>query len=449
MKFYQAGFVFMTCYVIAALFILVYLRLETNKIGRHLNSQDSLVEYRPKKPHWDNPTGCSYTEEEVIKPKFVSIGKNIYVLSAFFDNRSPNVTYIRILALVPDNAPIQDVFCHVKKTAADTIPIKPKIVKLRPGNSTTYASAMLLCDVHRIVNRNPCKVHLSLDKQHSADDNSIFLHLLPLTERKFTKTFGVCPPPVWGFITITRFVEFIELSKLLGADQVFFYVFSGTAKNVLDNDQISRVMEYYDEHDVSVTHYSWDLPVGHKDVWQYGRMLAMHHCLYTNMYKFKYLMFNDMDEFIVPQGTSNWNSIMNALDTPNTGEFSFETAYFIPEISESIISINSLFRTEATDTVKTKGIIKPQTVAQLGVYNVKEWAIPNTYSSKISKENALVHHYRFCDPRYGIACQDHVEDKTVEKYSSDLKAKFKVAMTGILGYDAGLEEGDIMGQRDY
>ena len=56
-----------------------------------------------------------------------------------------------------------------------------------------------------------------------------------------------------------------------------------------------------------VTVYPWKLPVKEDEVWHYGWKLAMHHCLLTSTWHFKYLLFSDLDEFLVPRGDiTNW-----------------------------------------------------------------------------------------------------------------------------------------------
>lgn len=91
-----------------------------------------------------------------------------------------------------------------------------------------------------------------------------------------------------------QLIEFLELNKLLGISHFTFYNAStGPSASCL-------LQEYINEGVVSVL--SWDLPIQSKtEIRTEGMFAALNDCLYRNMYRYSYIAFIDIDEFIVPR----------------------------------------------------------------------------------------------------------------------------------------------------
>ena len=127
-------------------------------------------------------------------------------------------------------------------------------------------------------------------------------------ETKLPGNFAVCVPPLYGAMTPATLVQFIELSRLLGAQHFVFYVSTVS-------EPLRRVLEAY-EADGLVTTIVWDLPaVVAQSVWYNGQLLAANDCLYRTSHAFHYVAFNDVDEFIVPHSATNWSMMLAQLTT--------------------------------------------------------------------------------------------------------------------------------------
>jgi len=118
--------------------------------------------------------------------------------------------------------------------------------------------------------------------------------------------FAVCVPPLYGAITPSTLVQFVELTRLLGAQHFVFYV-SGVSES------LRRVLDAYQADDV-VTAIPWVLPgAAAQSIWYNGQLLAANDCLYRTSHAFQFVAFNDVDEFIVPHSTTDWSMMLAEL----------------------------------------------------------------------------------------------------------------------------------------
>ena len=89
-------------------------------------------------------------------------------------------------------------------------------------------------------------------------------------------------------------IEFLELNQILGVTKFTLYKHSVS-------EQVQCVLNYYEKQGI-VEVLPWNLNmISHEEIHTEGIFAALNECLYRNMNKFKYLMFVDFDEFIVPQ----------------------------------------------------------------------------------------------------------------------------------------------------
>jgi len=123
---------------------------------------------------------------------------------------------------------------------------------------------------------------------------------------KLQGNFAVCVPPLYGTIVPSTLVQFVELTRLLGAQHFVFYI-SGVS------EPVRRILDAYEADNV-VTTISWVLPtVAAQSVWYNGQLLAVNDCLYRTAHAFQHVAFNDVDEFIVPHSATNWSLMLAEL----------------------------------------------------------------------------------------------------------------------------------------
>ena len=94
-----------------------------------------------------------------------------------------------------------------------------------------YQAYMLNCGVADTFKSNPCKVYISTNTTFGSKQQLTvpLISLQPEGGRqgRYKRGVGVCLPPLHGIIPQSRLVEMLEFNKLLGADSIFLYHYTG------------------------------------------------------------------------------------------------------------------------------------------------------------------------------------------------------------------------------
>ena len=279
---------------------------------------------------------------------------------------------------------------------------------------------------------------------------------------------GVCVPPLYGAVLLQKLINFIEMCRILGADQVFLYShdspetllqylgnYTGPRPDLLNlvrwdipvlpqtlqekvpgSPQESVTSSTNSEPSESPPDLSQQLTPGEEDpdddpppyysdqtVWNHGQLLAVQHCLYSNMADFDWLLFMDIDEMLVPKDARTWPELLQktlqglsssddlALD--QLAGLSFQSAFFQQDfrnhVTNSIEYFQYLHRTQQTSTPRSKVLVRPRRVFELGIHhlskpvmNDEEKLARDTKHSedstvlKVPPSVGLIHHYRKC-----------------------------------------------------
>ncbi len=433
----KVGFAFLLLYVV---FVLIALRILSREhiaspvpgtFVRHTYS------YKPKRPVASvNATECYPNQEEVLKPYYHRLDDQTYFLNAYFDQRQGS--YIRILSLRRNFAAEvrwNQVYCLVNSAVNHSlIAVPAQDHPLHDNNNNIYGGYILSCNVQGILFENPCKVRLSHHKV--LDDHMVTMPTIRLKEQFFYEnTFGLCTPPLHDVITQPQLVEFIEVHRLLGVNHFNFYQYQGHPDDPYNNPNINQVLKHYRDAGI-VTVFPWKLPINpENNIWSYGKALAIQHCLYSNIGKYRYLVFSDIDEFLIPHSTSTWRGMMEHIDTDRSTGYCAESAIFPPEVTVPLRTLASLRRTENVDTKHIKCIVRPERLLEMGSEGIIKGMDENWPISIMDTGVAMVHHYKFCSMDWDFHnCFDYVIDKCMLRFAEPLKENFKDAMLRISGY---------------
>jgi len=138
--------------------------------------------------------------------------------------------------------------------------------------------------------------------------------------------FGVCVPPLFGHVKPRTVIEFIEMTRLLGAEHFVFY-----APNSVINDderrnsqtetidvEVGDVLQLYADAGLA-TVIPWTLPSATTSstsgIWYGGQLQAINDCLYRSMHVFDRVVFNDLDEYVVARSPMNdWSAMADRFD---------------------------------------------------------------------------------------------------------------------------------------
>uniref|UniRef100_A0A8D9AU23 Glycosyltransferase family 92 protein n=1 Tax=Cacopsylla melanoneura TaxID=428564 RepID=A0A8D9AU23_9HEMI len=190
-----------------------------------------------------------------------------------------------------------------------------------------------------------------------------------------------------------------------------------------------------------VSTYEWHLNmISQKEIRTEGLFSALNDCLYRNMYLYSYIMFIDLDEFIVPKNNTTLVELISwlskHLSTHSIGSYSFQNAFFYLQWpNDDSIDLGNRFESSLVSISKTKRklklhphkqrskyIIRPEHVVEVGNHFVWEF-IPGHGSLNVPQNTGILHHYRICEFG-GNDCikQKHVEDRTAHRYKTQLVA---------------------------
>ena len=143
-------------------------------------------------------------------------------------------------------------------------------------------------------------------------------------------------------------------------------------------------------------------------------------------FRYKYLVFNDLDEYLIPHSTNTWEAMMTNIDKEGASGYCAQSAYFPPEVTESLRTLHSFKRTETINTKHIKCIIRPERVFDMGSEGINKAYDENWPMTVIDPEIALVHHYKWCNADWDFHnCLDFVTDECVSRYEVQLRENFR------------------------
>lgn len=266
-----------------------------------------------------------------------------------------------------------------------------------------YSAAFYTCPLPK--STRPYAVSLSTD--HCKSPSNILPIIYPQQQnRKFT----VCVSPLnYRYSKAYELVEMIELNRILGAEYFVFYNYS-------TDSNVDRVLEYYKEQGL-VEVLKWNLPMK-VDTWPkkkepveihyFAQLAALNDCLYRNMYLSKYVVFQDLDEFIIPRKHLTWSDMIEALPK-GAGAYIFRCFFFRKEWPDTTkdfegkdkaqkYKMNTLLKQKRESKLlgkshRSKYIVDPKQIDTVGIHNIWRYR-SGSKAHFVDSEFARMHHYR-------------------------------------------------------
>lgn len=224
--------------------------------------------------------------------------------------------------------------------------------------------------------------------------------------------FTVCVTPLnFRYNRHHQLAEMVEVNRMFGATKLIFYNHSSGHRV----GQYLRAMKH--EHLVDVI--QWPLPVS-VDTWPpiasqtpevhyFAQVAALNDCLYRYMSTSRYIVFTDLDEFIVPRGVhETWSSMLSVLPLGGNA-YMFRNAFFWRDWPDDstyadaeaarqyeLITLLKTTRQEELNPYyeRSKCIVAPSSVVAMGVHNVVAFADDSDYHVEVDPRRGMVHHYR-------------------------------------------------------
>lgn len=165
-------------------------------------------------------------------------------------------------------------------------------------------------------------------------------------------------------------------------------------------------MKYEAEGIVTVLPWQLDI-VSQKEIRTEGLFAALNDCLYRTMYRFKYVLMIDLDEYIVPHKNTSLKVLMahlsrNSKSAERTGDSFFYLQWPDDEASKSLpyklLTLQKTTRKAKFHAHKqrSKCIVLPEKVVEMGNHFVWEFATGKAMTN-VAPEAAFLHHYRVCE----------------------------------------------------
>lgn len=395
-----------------------------------------------------------------------------FVYSAYLDDRIEKKPAIRIIALLKKLQKKNDIrsalYCHVPRAeevrspsnsyssstfqfrnySAFSVSVPVRFYEMCENHGKDFGGWILSCELPRTVSPPPCSVYVSDKEFLSSPAETEVVRLTVLRTRPDRKSvdagfpvnsdgrIGVCIPPLFGRFTARILTDFIELTRILGADHLFFYVPQPLPA------EVRLVLNRYARLGV-VTAVPWSVPTVDTAIWYNGQLLSINDCLYRSMHAFKYVSFNDLDEFVVPHRHSNWTEMLDALrllrlpevqrTSPVHCGYSFKSAFFDPLAGNGPVTghrvdyeLESNLRTRAFSRVRNKLIVIPVLIFELGIHHMsRPVEVGGCSIIKVEPEVAFLHHYRECTTSFDgqMNCLALCQDDSMATFLFLLKQK--------------------------
>ncbi|XP_061185671.1 uncharacterized protein LOC133193754 [Saccostrea echinata] len=383
-----------------------------------------------------NPNITISTENYNFREIFPYNG--IYLYSSFFDTRE-EANFIRFILIGRARNFIR-LWCLLQSNDTDEV-FKSEVQFYPTCESHVKDNSVYLCSCE-IPQKFGRVQHVNLTNNENMKQ-IVPINVIPdIIEQPYKYKFSTCVPPLFGDINIIRLTEFIELSRLLGTEHIYFYYNR-------ERGDIHQLLQYYSELGI-VTYFPWNLSMETHEIWYHGQSAAIWDCLYRNIRVSELVSFNDIDEFIVPKQTETWNSMLTNLHKlardslskeQDVAVFSFQSVFFDSNFVNQepvkndeyiqLLTSNVTMRTSTVSKVRTKMIVYPLRVFELGIHHLSRPIKENFKSVSIPDNVALIYHYRTCDWNYGMNCDRIVKDDSMHKYRNELLTRVKSTLHNV------------------
>ena len=358
---------------------------------------------------------------------FIEVERGTLLYSAWFDDREER-HYIRILLMTwrRQNPPPLSCRFHSGSDANTSTSVTSTYYEINKKYSKfRYGLFVVSCALQDKLTTTPCFVEVSIELSPKKRRNVV---LLPVGNTKrqqsavgtFRTEYGICVPPLHGNISAISFIEFLELSQMLGASSFTFYDFE-------TSDNVRKVLNYYLDKGLAQV-LPWKLPpyITEDDVHYYGQLFAIEDCLFRRMNDFKFLAFNDLDEFIVPLQHESMISLLRSIHREEHCGHCFKSAKFPLSGGEAKyswpITQNVFTRKQKADDTRPKCVVDPQKVFEQGVHYIKNPLKNKYFVDNVEWDVGRVFHYRQCPKPFK---GDLEVDNTMQRYGEELKQNFE------------------------
>ena len=251
-----------------------------------------------------------------IPPQLVQISKTIWVYSAFLENTlySDNVTVVTVFSVADDAIKKLPIECRIDVGRGKGVVAPVSVSKIEDKYPLKYDLWKVSCKANAVLSARPVGVTISVN--HSAP-----VTVPVLGEHEYVGEIGCClaGPLRRGDKGVMDLISWVEFQRLLGVDSIFVYAMSFTV-------EVREVLEFYVREGV-VEVIEWNFPISNRDFRYFGQNLLINDCLYRSRDLFKYTIFIDLDETIVPIIHGNLIDLLTNQTESKVSGFGFHNRF--------------------------------------------------------------------------------------------------------------------------
>ncbi|XP_052061472.1 beta-1,4-galactosyltransferase galt-1-like [Mytilus californianus] len=357
-----------------------------------------------------------FLSPETNELKFQTVAEDtFYVYSAYLDRRLPD-HYIRIMSLLNRNLNKNlDIVCYLRGDNNEYYPVTAVKYVLAENHDKKYGGWLISCPIPE--DFFPCQVTVSANlkaENKTLRINNITMNLIDINPANARFDYTVCVPPLYGDFLPHKLIEFMEFTKYFGAEKFIIY------HHDIQNHKSRKAFKYYSDQ---VTVIQWKLPgeIDLKLIKNHGQPLAHMDCLYRAMSITDKLVIQDIDELIVPHDKNLfWKESLSPLFNKTVIGIRIQSAFFYNCTSQGdVVALSCTTRTQMYSRSRTKVIIKPSAVLEVGIHHVSKPLVEEYRVIVPDPWTVLLHHYRRCSKMFGMNCKNWVRDETmIQKYSA-------------------------------
>ncbi|XP_015675486.1 uncharacterized protein LOC107291048 [Protobothrops mucrosquamatus] len=355
---------------------------------------------------------------ELVKDTITALKHNkTFVVSLYHDDRQQNLT--RAIAVVHYKK-IQDLYCWFCCSHDNRISIIRASVDIHPERfGLPVGAADIVClEPQRCL---PQYMSIHPSTRGSMAELPWFEINNRVSRTWFVREYTVCLSVMpENYDNVLQFVQSVEMYKTLGAKKVFIYKMSCTSL-------MDRILNFYVQEG-TVEIILWPITsyvrlssfwYSYQD-WGYGKTTILNDCIYRNMYRSKYVVFNDINEIILPLKHPNWKGMIDSLEDqhPGVGIFFFESHFFSQNVFlsldkfnvtlwEAIPGVNVLQHVYREPNKLHINILKKMIVNPRSVVQASSHSILKGYGRtlEVSRDVAILYN-----------CRRHLENEFGEQY---------------------------------
>lgn len=362
---------------------------------------------------------------------------NSIVFSAYLDKIN-SVNKIRAIGM-KDRTINHDVYCFLWfRTLSDAIDnqfiVSSGYIDPHPENfDRSWEAVHYMCTVP--ANKYPDAISIVTNPK---DKPKNFVWVTDSRTNKYSQ-FTVCLHSPFDFKTDKshELVEWIELNRLMGGDMFTFYNYSSNPHN-------DAILNVYQKRGL-VNLIQWNLP-NQADIHYLGQVAAMTDCLYRSFYSSKYIVYLDLDEFIIPRrkGVRNWSDLLKtqpqhcayilrctvfrASDGYTDLPFEGKESALKYKLNTLLVQSRQNYTFGSKD--RSKFILQTDCMEVVGVHLLQKYRTSEPSEMTVDPKDALLHHYREGYPLF-VRRGTSAIDSFMTTYAKDLIQNVEATWTMI------------------